>query len=78
MSELNDAIIGWRELAASERRSVDLGIATYGCIQTALHRADIYERTAKALEIQRDTGVAVCPSCMNPFKFNERGHHSCV
>jgi len=49
------AIQQWREQAALFQREGNRAMA-----QTC-------ERTAQALEIQRDTGIAVCTCCFKPF-----------
>ena len=58
---LTEAAARWRALAADEIKAVESGIQQ--CRTVAEARADLYERTAQALEIQRDTGIAVCVCC---------------
>jgi hypothetical protein len=79
MSEIDAAILQWRKVAQQERERVALGL-TYGCDHVALHNAELYEDTARSLEIERDTGVAVCNSCFKPLNAtrDRRGYHSCV
>ncbi len=79
MSELDAAIIQWRKVAASERQRVELRL-THGCDDVALRNAALYDDVAKALEIQRDTGEAVCCHCFKPTSKTKdaRGYHSCV
>jgi hypothetical protein len=77
MSEIDGAIIQWRKVAQEERDRVRLGL-TYGHNGTALRNAELYDDTARALEIERDTGIPTCVSCFKPFTRNNRGYHSCV
>jgi cytochrome c553 len=58
--ELNEAIAAWREQATL--------FAARG--NSAMARS--CERTAQALEIERDTGVAVCSCCHKPFSAGVR------
>jgi hypothetical protein len=50
---LQDAIDQWRDCANSELYSPKM--------------REVCERTAVALEIERDTGVAVCSCCHKPL-----------
>lgn len=77
MSEIDNAIVQWRKVAQEERDRVRFSL-TCGHDGTALHNAALYDDTARALEMERDTGVAVCVSCFKPFNRNNRGYHSCV
>lgn len=61
---LDTAISAWATLADDEDRAASLGL-THPSVAKA--RAAIYRRTVKALEIQRDTGIAVCSCCHKPF-----------
>jgi hypothetical protein len=54
--ELTAAIAAWRTQAAALRLD---GHATL---------AQICERCAQALEIERGTGIAVCTCCHKPFR----------
>ncbi len=63
---LQTAIDHWYALADEEERYIELDI-TYGSDAVYRYRAETYRRAAKALEIQRDTGVAVCSCCHKPF-----------
>lgn len=67
MSELNQAIEGWNKLAddAEQWASYEESRGHYGGVY--LNQADSYRRTAKALTIQRDTGIAVCSCCFKPY-----------
>ncbi|MHC4296485.1 MAG: hypothetical protein ACYS7Y_04230 [Planctomycetota bacterium] len=72
MSTLTDdiqtAIDHWRGLASSELKAIELGIHDKtNTADIARRRAKTYERTAKSLEIERDTGVAVCSCCHKPY-----------
>lgn len=65
--DLQPAIDHWRNLAAQERQAAaDYGYR-YGSTDTYEARAQAYERAARSLEIQRDTGVAVCSCCFKPL-----------
>lgn len=65
-NNLTAAAAHWRKLAADELRAYELGVQT--CKSTAEYRSWIYERTAKALEIERDTGVAVSSCSHKPLR----------
>jgi hypothetical protein len=58
------AIKQWAALADEEDRAAEMGITDP---KTAKFRANVYRRTVRALEIQRDTGIAVCSCCHKPF-----------
>lgn len=71
MSDLTESIAHWRALAADELRmaawDVEMGIAPAG-MKTAKHwSAEMYEDTARSLEIQRDTGVVTCVCHLIPM-----------
>lgn len=64
MNDLQESIDHWNQLALdAERRMAD------GLLHPTVARAqaETYRRTAQALEIRRDTGVAVCACCHKPF-----------
>lgn len=61
---LDQAIQDWAALADEADREAAFGL-THPNVAKA--RADIYRRTVKALEIERDTGVAVCSCCHKPI-----------
>ena len=63
---LQDAINHWYELADNEEYMITNNL-TCGSAKVFHVRADMYRRTAKALEIQRDTGIAVCSCHHKPF-----------
>lgn len=75
--KLDIAIQQWVSLADEAERSANL------CLihpNVAKAQADCYSRTARALEIQRDTGVALCSCCLKPFGEDKPywmrgGHH---
>lgn len=60
------AVAAWRDLAEQELRMEKIE-ARYGDTSSYRKRAEIYERTAVALEIQMQTGVAVCSCCHKPL-----------
>jgi hypothetical protein len=60
------AIAAWRKLADDELRLAEIN-KRYGDVSTHMVRAEIYERAAQALEIQEQTGVAVCTCCHKPL-----------
>jgi hypothetical protein len=62
---LEKAIVQWAALADEEDRAAEMGITDY---KTAKFRADVYRRTVRALEIERDTGIAVCSCCHKPIE----------
>jgi hypothetical protein len=68
--ELETARNQWTTLAENEEREASrhesLGNPR-GSTETYYVRADVYRRTAKSLQIEIDTGVAVCSCCFQPF-----------
>lgn len=66
VSEIEKSIAWWYKLADDEDRSIAWGL-TCGSPAPFIARAENYRRAAKALEIGRDTGVAVCTCCHKPF-----------
>lgn len=61
MSVPQESIDHWRNLAKEELADIAMGIHDKtNTADIAKRRAEIYERTAQALEIERATGVAVC------------------
>lgn len=78
---LEQAIEKWVALADEAERGAKLGLIHPNIAKA---QADCYRRTVKALEIERDTGVAVCSCCHKPFGEdkpywmrggNRRGNH---
>lgn len=61
---LNEAIKQWAKLADEAEEAVALGLI-HPNVGNA--KARVYRRTVTALEIQRDTGVAVCSCCHKPL-----------
>jgi hypothetical protein len=61
---IQESIDYWRALAADERRRPSWD--RYACSQACKARADAYERTARALEMERDSGVWHCSCCLMP------------
>lgn len=61
---LASAIQHWGSLADEAERRAALELLHPN---VARAQADLYRRTVRALEIQRDTGVAVCPCCHKPL-----------
>lgn len=66
VSALLDAAKVWLDLAAQEIRMAEID-ARYGDTTSHKKRAEIYMSCAKALEIQHETGVAVCSCCHKPL-----------
>lgn len=58
------AVQHWRALADEQDRAAELGITHPS---TAKLNADLYRRTARSIEIEIETGVAVCVCCFKPF-----------
>lgn len=63
---IRSAITQWQALADEERQKIKLGLCC-GSSTSAYARIRVYERTVKALEIELETGVAVCSCCHKPF-----------
>lgn len=71
IKQFNDSIAHWRKLAETELRmaqwDVEIGVAPAG-MKTAKHwKAEMYEDTARSLEIERDTGVVTCVCHLIPM-----------
>ena len=58
------AVKEWRALADELEREAELGIIHPA---TAKYNADLYRRTARSIEIEIETGIAVCVCCFKPF-----------
>jgi len=54
----------WRNLADEQERGAALGLIHP---QIATYNASLYRRTARAIEIELETGQAVCVCCFKPF-----------
>lgn len=67
--KLEEARDHWKQLADDERKMAQFYEESnlYGDTKSFYNRAETYERTAQALQIQIDTGVAVCSCCFKPF-----------
>jgi hypothetical protein len=63
---LKEAAAIWRKLVQDELLMAEIN-TRYGDVSSYRLRAQIYERTAIALEIQEATGVAVCSCCHKPL-----------
>lgn len=61
---LERAIMAWSDLVDDAERRAALGLTHPS---TANAQASAYRRTVRALEIERDTGVAVCSCCHKPL-----------
>lgn len=57
----------WLALAADEDRMAEFESARGRYVGVYRNRAETYRRVAKAMQIQIDTGVAVCSCCFKPF-----------
>lgn len=66
MSALLDAAQVWRDLATQEIKVAEID-ARYGDTTSHMKRAELYVRCAEALEIEAETGVAVCTCCHKPL-----------
>lgn len=70
VAELDEARTHWLKLAEDEVRLAkhweSLG-RPFGSTDGYHVRADVYQRTAEAMSIQIQTGVAVCFCCFKPF-----------
>jgi hypothetical protein len=61
---IEQAILQWAALADEAERGASIGLI-HPIVAKA--QADCYRRTVKALEIERDTGIAVCSCCHKPI-----------
>lgn len=59
------AIKAWSDLAGTEERAIELGIAL--CPQVNRNNAELYRKTALAIQHEIDTGEALCTCCWKPF-----------
>jgi len=64
MVSIQESIDHWRALAEDERQRPTWD--PHACIQACASRADTYERTARSLELKRDTGIWHCACCLKP------------
>ena len=63
--ELEAAAIQWDKLADDELASLDWDRCAIRSVVDS--RVNTYRRTAEAMRIQIETGVAVCSCCHKPF-----------
>ncbi|MCY1303263.1 hypothetical protein D9M68_694380 [compost metagenome] len=63
-SEKDWAIQHWRDLADEQERGARLGLINPS---TAAFNASLYRRTARSIEIEQESGQAVCVCCFKPF-----------
>jgi len=64
MDQIQESIEHWRALAEEQRTRPTWD--RYACAQACAARAETYERTARSLELQRDTGMPHCACCLKP------------
>lgn len=64
MNDLDEAIQQWVSLAEQVEHSAALSLIHP---DVARAKSDLYRRAARALEIERDTGIAVCSCCHKPL-----------
>jgi hypothetical protein len=58
------AVQHWRALADEQERAAALGLMDG---YTATFNANLYRQTARSIEIEIETGEAVCVCCFKPF-----------
>jgi hypothetical protein len=75
--ELEEAIIGWKKCVEHEQFCIDNNLC-YGNEESFKLRRDIYVRMVKALEIELENGIAVCPSCFRPLETCSKDNDNCV
>lgn len=54
----------WRDLADEQERGAAMGFIHP---KVATYNASLYRRTARAIEVELETGQAVCVCCFKPF-----------
>ncbi|WP_186122292.1 hypothetical protein [Burkholderia gladioli] len=64
LDEKQRAVQQWRALADEQDRAAELGL-THPNVARA--NADLYRRTARSIEVEIETGTAVCVCCFKPF-----------
>lgn len=64
LAEKHTAIQQWLALADEQERGAELGLIHP---KVAAYRASLYRRTARAIEIELETGQAVCVCCFKPY-----------
>jgi len=69
--ELEASALHWEKLADAEieKEAWDIKVGVFSGEGHSPYqsRAETYRRAAKALRIQKETGVAVCACCFKPF-----------
>lgn len=71
--ELTKAIDDWSAIANSEDAMADFYESNglpFGSVDTYRYRAEEYRRVVKSLQIELDTGIAVCACHFKPFGRN--------
>lgn len=74
MNTAREAAAHWRSLAKSERRMAAHEEALgrpRGSTDVYYHKADTYDRTARALELEAETGKVHCSMCFGPHPNHE-------
>jgi hypothetical protein len=69
---LAESIAHWAALAEEQERSIAEGWTLVPAAARA--RAETYRRTAKALQHEADTGVALCVCCLKPIGDGRNRH----
>ncbi|OZI59919.1 hypothetical protein [Bordetella genomosp. 11] len=64
ISEKASAVVQWNNLADEAERGATLGLIHPN---TAEVQARVYRATARAIQHEIDTGIAVCSCCFKPF-----------
>ncbi len=65
-AELEASAGHWDALAA-EQEKIAAENNPRTCVEACHSRAEMYKRTARALRMQIETGVAHCACCLKPF-----------
>lgn len=63
-AEKHWAIQHWRDLADEQERGAALGLID---LNVAAYNSSLYRRTARSIEIELESGQAVCVCCFKPF-----------
>ncbi|MBU9154175.1 hypothetical protein KTD28_06080 [Burkholderia gladioli] len=64
LDEKQRAVQQWRALADEQDHAAALGITHPNIARV---NADLYRRTARSIEVEIETGTAVCVCCFKPF-----------
>jgi len=67
MNKIDNAIKQWLEVAKNADKMAELEISRSSSPNAYINQADDARRTVKALEIEKETGVAVCSCHFKPF-----------